>query len=220
MLSASMPSPASGQPLVSIILPVLNAERFLAQALASVAAQTYQHYELLIVDGGSTDGTAALARTAAQALFIPQLGTGLANAWNTGLTTARGQYVGFIEADDLWQADKLARQVAYLEAHPEIEYVITQVQLFLEPGCPLPAGLNPAVFETSHLGRMPGTLIARRALFDAIGMFEDRWQVTPDVEWFARLMAEDVPGAALPQVLLRRRIHESNQILPRSPAPN
>ncbi len=199
-----------GQPLVSIILPVLNAERFLAQALASVHAQSYPHYELLIVDGGSTDGTAALAQRAARARFMPQIGAGLASAWNTGLRAAHGPYVTFIEADDLWRSDKLARQVGHLERHPDVQYVIARVQLFLEPGCPPPAGLNPAVFEDSHVGRMPGTLMARRSLFEAIGMFEDRWRVTPDIDWFARLTAERVPGDVLSEVLLRRRIHESN----------
>ena len=197
-------------PLVSILLPVLNAERFLAQALDSIQAQTYPHYELIIIDGGSSDGTAALARTAPRARWLAQTGAGLANAWNTGLSAAQGEYISFIESDDLWRADKLDVQVHHLKQHTSFQYVIAQVQLFLEPGCPPPAGLNPDVFAGSHVGRMPGTLMARRALFEQIGMFEDRWRVTPDIDWFARLAAEQVPGAVLPEVLLYRRIHESN----------
>ncbi len=197
-------------PLVSIVLPVLNAERFLTQALASIEAQTYPHYELLIVDGGSSDGTAALARRVPQARFMLQTGAGLANAWNTGLHAAHGEYISFIESDDLWRADKLALQVNHLEQHPQHLYTIAQVQLFLEPGCPPPPGLSVAAFQDSHVGRMPGTLMARRSLFDQIGLFEERWQITPDIDWFARLAAEQVLGGELPEVLLLRRIHESN----------
>ena len=200
----------SRQPLVSIVLPVLNAQRFLAQALGSIQAQTYQNYELLIVDGGSTDGTAALARQAPGARFMPQTGAGLANAWNTGVRAAQGEYISFIESDDLWFAEKLALQVAHLEQYPKHQYVIAQVQLFLEPGCARPPGLRPEVFEGSHVGRLPGALMARRSLFDQIGLFEERWQVTPDIDWFARLAAEQVPGTELPEVLLFRRIHDSN----------
>ena len=205
-----MADPTGSAPLVSIILPVRNAERFLTQALASVQAQTYQHYELIIVDGESTDNTAALARAAPGARFLPQTGAGLANAWNTGLANTRGELVSFIESDDRWRADKLALQATYLTQHPELQYVTARVQLFLEPGCPRPPELNPAAFEGSHAGRMPGTLMARRTLFDQIGGFEPRWQVSPDIDWFARLAAEAVPGAMLPEVLLYRRIHETN----------
>jgi len=208
------PAPRRGDmrslPLVSIMLPVLNAERFLPQGLASIHAQSYSNYEVIVVDGGSTDATPALAQHAANVRYLPQAGPGLAGAWNTGLQAARGQYISFLESDDLWSPDKLARQVDYLEQHLDRQYVIGQVRLFLEPGCALPAGLNPAVFEGSHIGRMPGTLMARRGLFDQIGLFEPRWQITPDIDWFARLAAEGVPGAALPDVLLFRRIHETN----------
>jgi glycosyltransferase involved in cell wall biosynthesis len=201
---------ANPPPVVSILLPVLNAQRFLGQALASLEAQTFQDYEVIIVDGGSTDGTAALAQAAPRARFMPQSGPGLASAWNTGLQAARGRYISFIESDDLWSAEKLAWQVSYLEQHPADQFVIGQVQLFLEPGCALPPGLNPAVFEGSHLGRMPGTLMARRALFEQVGLFDPRWQITPDIEWFARLEADAIPGGALPHVLLLRRIHDKN----------
>ena len=198
------------QPLVSVILPVLNAERFLPQALASIHAQTYPNYEIVIVDGGSTDATRALALQSARVRLLPQAEPGLANAWNTGLEAARGRYISFLESDDLWSPDKLARQVALLDQRPEIQYVIGRVELFLEPGCPLPPGLNPAVFEGIHVGHMPGTLMARRGLFDQIGQFENRWRVTPDVEWFARLDADGVPGVTMPEVVLRRRIHQTN----------
>ena len=201
---------AQAGPLVSIILPVLNAARFLGQALASVAAQTYAHYEIVAVDGGSSDETPAMLAAAPRTRCLRQTGMGLPAAWNTGLAAAQGESICFLDSDDLWPADRLARQVSYLAQHPQALYVLGHVQLFLEPGCPQPVSLAQAAFEGSHLGHMPGTLLAWRELFDRLGGFETQWRIASDIEWFARLGDAALPGAELPEVVLYRRIHETN----------
>lgn len=88
--------------------------------------------------------------------------------------------------------------------------MIGQVKLFIEPGSNRPASLKADALDGSHIGHMPGTIMVRRELFDTIGLFEPRWQIAPDIEWFARLQDERVPGAALPEVVLYRRVHEAN----------
>ena len=202
--------------LVSVIIPVYNAERFLAQALDSVAAQDYRPLEVLLIDGGSTDGTAALGEAFARAHAdvtvrpLPQAGSGLAAAWNTGLAAATGEFVAFLDSDDLWLPDKLSAQVAFLRAQPEAQYVIGQVRFFLEPGCPPPATMKPEIFTDDHLARMPGALLARRALFAQIGDFDVSYGISTDIEWFARLAALAVPGGAVPGLVIRKRVHETN----------
>lgn len=203
---------------VSVIVPVFNAERFVAQALATVAAQTYGPIELLVVDGGSTDGTEALVQAATPAhtaqhgpvRWLRQTGTGLAAAWNSGLAAATGEWVAFLDSDDLWSPDKLTQQVAYLRAHPQAQFVIGQVMFFLEPGCPPPTTMKPEVFERDHLARMPGALLARRALFAEVGDFDPAFGISTDIEWFARVMAQGVPNGAVPEVVIRKRVHEAN----------
>jgi len=199
---------------VSVIVPVFNAERFVAQALASVAAQTYRDFELLVVDGGSTDGTEARVQAhAAQhgpVRWVRQAGTGLAAAWNSGLAAATGEWVAFLDSDDLWSPDKLERQAAYLRAHPEAAFVIGQVQFFLEPGCPPPPTMKPEVFAGDYLARMPGALLARRTLFDEVGAFDTSFGVATDMEWFARVMALEIPSGAVEGVVIRKRVHETN----------
>jgi glycosyltransferase involved in cell wall biosynthesis len=201
---------APAGPLVSIVLPVLNASRFLEQALASVTAQAYLPNEIVAVDGGSTDGTLDTLAAAPRARVLRQAGQGLPAAWNEGIAAARGQYVCFLDADDLWPANRLDLQIRHLEAQPEALFCIGHVMLFLEPGCRLPATLNPAALAGSHLGHMPGTLMARRALFDQVGVFEMHWRIASDIEWFARLRDAHVPGVELSDVLLYRRIHDAN----------
>lgn len=199
---------------VSVIIPVFNAERFVAQALASVAAQTYPHREVIVVDGGSTDQTEAIVRAhaaePAAVRWVPQTGTGLAAAWNSGLAAATGEWVAFLDSDDLWLPDKLAQQVAYLRAHPEAQFVIGQVRFFLEPGCPPPTTMKPEIFEADHLARMPGALLARRTLFETAGNFDPSFGISTDIEWFARVMALGVPNGAVPGVVIRKRVHETN----------
>jgi glycosyltransferase involved in cell wall biosynthesis len=197
-------------PLVSIILPVYNAARYVCQALDSVYAQTYSDYEIVMVHGASTDNTDEVVREASRVRHVAQTGRGLADAWNAGLAAAVGELICFLDSDDLWPDYKLERQEGYLDQHPPVEYVIGQVTFFLEPGCTAPAALRPEIFAGPHIGYMPGTLMARRRLFDRLGDFGTEWTITPDIEWFARAQADRVTFAALPDVLLNKRVHDDN----------
>jgi glycosyltransferase involved in cell wall biosynthesis len=121
----------ASNPLVSTIVIFLNEERFLAEAIESVLAQTYLHWELILVDDGSTDRSSAIARTYAerqpdQIRYVEHEGhanRGMGASRNLGLDHARGAYVGFLDADDVWMPNKLRDQVAILEAHPDVDMV-------------------------------------------------------------------------------------------------
>jgi glycosyltransferase involved in cell wall biosynthesis len=113
--------------LVSTIIIFLDGERFIEEAIASVFAQTYPHWELLLVDDGSTDGSSAIARRLAEkhpdrVRYLEHPGhanRGMSASRNLGISAARGTYVGFLDADDTWLPAKLAEQVPLLRAHPE-----------------------------------------------------------------------------------------------------
>lgn len=109
--------------LVSVVLPFFNGARYIVDALDSVASQTYVNVELIVVDDGSEEIEtsrlrAALATSPFKVVYIRQENRGIAAAYNTGIANARGEYVSFIEQDDVWFAEKLAADVAYLDAHP------------------------------------------------------------------------------------------------------
>jgi len=116
----------STSPLVSVVAIFLNAERFLDEAVRSVIAQTYPQWELLLVDDGSTDGSSAIARAWAEreprrVRYLEHPGhqnRGMSESRNLGLQHARGEYLAMLDADDVWLPEKLARQVAILEANP------------------------------------------------------------------------------------------------------
>ncbi len=112
--------PANSAPLVSVVVPTFNGERFLGDTLRSVLAQTHPAVEIITVDDGSTDGSAALvAAVAPRALRLSQGNAGVSAARNRGLAAARGRYVIFLDQDDIWHPQQLERQVAWLEQHPE-----------------------------------------------------------------------------------------------------
>lgn len=116
--------PLPAQPLVSVVIPAYNAERFVLDALRSVLAQDYAPLEILLVDDGSQDGTVALVeREAPSVRIIRQANAGAAAARNTGLREARGDLVCLLDADDGWFPGKLAAQVEHLRLHPEVGLV-------------------------------------------------------------------------------------------------
>jgi glycosyltransferase involved in cell wall biosynthesis len=196
--------------LVSVIVPTLNAERYLAEALDSIAAQTYTRWEVVLVDGGSTDGTLAVADRYDGVRVVAQRGRGLADAWNCGLDEARGELIAFLDSDDRWADDKLSRQVAALEADAGIACVIANVRFVLEPGSELPPGLAPAVLETDHVASMPSALLARRELFDRVGSFDTALTITPDIDWFRRVSDAQERLAVVPELLVYKRVHDRN----------
>ena len=202
-----MPSTASD---ISVVLPVLNGERFLADALESVAGQSAAPGEILVVDGGSTDRSREIARDFNGVRILTQPGRGLSNAWNHGIRCASGDLIAFIESDDHWPADKLADQVGFLEHHAECDYVIGRVRFFLEPGHEVPRGFKPELLTGDQPGRIPGTLMARKQVFERVGFFDETLSIAADVDWFARCKDAGVREGRLETVLLQKRVHGSN----------
>lgn len=195
---------------ISVIIVVQNGERYLAEAIESVLAQTYQPDEIIIVDGKSTDNTERIAKSYQQVRYMCQVGRGLANARNTGIDSAHGELIAFLDHDDLWIPKKLSMQVNYFIKNPETQYTNTRVKLFLEPECSLRPGFPKKLLEEEHLGRTPGTLVARKSLFNLIGSFNPEFTIGCDVEWFTRAKDYNISMAFIPEVLLYKRIHNTN----------
>lgn len=197
-------------PLISVIIAVKNGERFLASAIHSVLDQDYRPFEMIVVDGQSVDKTAEIAKSFETIHYIYQVDQGIANAYNIGIEAARGEFVAFLSHDDLWTPDKLSAQMSHMLAHPEIQYTVAKVKFFLEPGCSIPPGFRKELLENDHVGHIMETLVARRALFEAIGKFDPSLTISEDVDWFARAIDNDIPMTVLPRVLLLKRVHEVN----------
>src|SRR5664280_3075793 len=128
-------------PRVSVIIPAYNAEAFLARALRSVVAQTFDDYEIVLVDDGSTDGTAEIARSFKQARYFHQPNRRQPATRNRGLKEAKGELIAFLDADDEWLPEKLERQLAFMsERDSQISFTDTYVS---SKGCLLYTSPSP-----------------------------------------------------------------------------
>jgi glycosyltransferase involved in cell wall biosynthesis len=191
-------------------MPVKNGEPYLDQAIESVLGQTRTPHELVVVDGGSTDRSVEIARSYPGLRCLEQAGSGFAGAWNEGVAAAAGDLLAFIDSDDLWEPDKLEKQVALLDARPEVDYVISHVRFFLEPGHACPPGFRPELLEGDHVANMPSALLVRRSAFDAAGVFRTDLTIANDIDWFARAKDAPLTLATVPEVLVHKRVHDTN----------
>jgi glycosyltransferase involved in cell wall biosynthesis len=194
--------------LVSVVVPAFQAERFLGPALDSALAQDHPALEVIVVDDGSTDGTARIAASRPVRL-LSQPNQGPAAARNAGIAAARGEYLAILDADDLWPHDRVSTQAAHLDAHPEVGLVLGLTHAFLSPGEPHDRPF-PRTSDGELVAGIPGTMMVRRSVLDAVGRFDEDLRLCEDVDWLARAKDQGVVIAMLDQVMLRYRIHRGN----------
>ncbi len=198
-------------PKVCAIVPVHDGAAFLDQALRSVAEQDYPALEIIVVDDGSGDDSAEIARRHRGVRVIQQENQGVAVARNTGITASDAELLAFLDQDDLWMPGKLEAQVRRLLIDPGLGYVLGQQILMLEPGTAPPPWIAAALFERHHVGYFPGTLVARRWAFECVGLFAPAAPPAEGADWFARANDAGVAMAIVPEVVLAKRIHAHNQ---------
>jgi len=200
------------QPLISCIVPVYNCELYLREAIDSILAQTYRPLEIVVVDDGSTDGTAdVVASYGARLLYLRQGNAGPAAARNRGLKLAEGEFVAFLDADDVWHPDKLMRQMACFTTHPKLELCLTYVEnVWIRELKAERERLQNHKFARPLPGYLIQTLLARRTLFDTLGFFDPALQPSEDTDWFLRAFEKQVVTQVVPDVLVSRRLHGRN----------
>ena len=197
-------------PLVSAVIAVYNGEQFLAEALNSALAQTYRPIEIIVVDDGSTDRSCAIAQAYAEVRYIYQSHHGLSVSRNIGIHAARGEFIAFLDADDLWTPNKLSIQLAYMREHPELGYTGTRAQLFLESNVTAPTWLRENVLTKDHADLTPSALVIRRQVFEQIGYFDSHYGISNDLDWLSRALDGGVQKAIVPEMLLSKRLHTTN----------
>lgn len=183
------------QPLVTAVIPAYNAERFLADAIASVLDQTYPHIECVVVDDGSTDGTIAVAeRFMSQIRLVSTPNEGVSAARNKGAAAGSGPLLAFLDADDLWLPKKIERQVDEMQRRDDLAMTYTGVFLVDEdldfrgrigPPPPVAALRNTLLMEPPIL--MTVTYLIRRTVFEAEGGFDGSLSTSADCDFSCRV---------------------------------
>lgn len=199
------------QPLISCIVPVYNGERFLAEAIDSILAQTYRSTEIIVVDDGSTDSTSKITRQyASRVTCARQVNAGATVARNRGIGLARGEFIAFLDADDLWYEDKLRRQLHRFKENRELGYCITHMKNFwVEELRDEAERLNKHKLSEIQPGAA-STFFARRSAFDQVGLLNVELRNRDIQEWMLRADKKGLIREVLPDVLVSRRIHTAN----------
>lgn len=208
---------------VSVIIPVYNSAHYLGMALASVLRQSHQAMEVIVIDDGSTDDIASVLAslqtettgccTAESKLPIRyhyQPNAGPAVARNRGVALATGNLLAFLDADDWWHPEKLARQVALLNQQPNLGYVVSHMRVQLEANTAWPASLNRAHYQNEPRCLLPSALVVRRTTLAEVGGFDESYRYSDDADWFLRAKDRGVPFAVVPEPLVYKRIHTTN----------
>lgn len=205
-------------PLASVVIPAHNAGLFLEATLDSVLQQTLADFELIVVDDGSTDSTPELLRKQSDSRLrvVRQPNQGPSAATNTGLGLARGVYVGFLDHDDLWEKTKLARHVAFLEDHPEVDLTFSWSRLVDESGRRLALHTRhwrgPLSFQQMLMDFVIGNtsaVVIRRLALDGAGWFDPELSHYYDMELFLRVaLLRPNNVHAIPEELTFYRRHE------------
>jgi glycosyltransferase involved in cell wall biosynthesis len=196
---------------VSVIIPVRDGERYLGEAIDSVLAQTRMPDEVMVVDDGSVDATPhVIASYGTRIRSVRIRPSGLATALNRGIAATSAEYVAFLDSDDVWDADKLATQLAVFEREEDAEAVFGLVQQFLsEEANPslvqqveIPSAPQPGLFKTA--------MLLKRTALDRVGPFEEDLDTSDFMDWYARALDCGLV-IRMPQVVVaHRRIHGAN----------
>jgi glycosyltransferase involved in cell wall biosynthesis len=201
---------------VSIIIPAYNAAKYLRESVESALAQTYSEREIIIVDDGSTDGTSQILAEYGDAIrVIHQTNQGSAAACNTGVAVAQGEWVAFLDADDVWLPEKLAQQIEYC-GNTAISH--TDSICF---GDALSSEVRRSSFEPPYTGKVlrellirnfitKSTVLMRRQVFQDFGGFDPSYIAVEDWPFFLKVCAEHELGY-LPEAVVRYRVHKKSK---------
>jgi cellulose synthase/poly-beta-1,6-N-acetylglucosamine synthase-like glycosyltransferase len=207
-----------GNPRVSVVVPAYNVSTYIADALGSLAAQTFSAFEALVVDDGSTDDTAQVVQSFCDRdrrfKLLQKPNGGLSSARNYGIQFATGDYIALLDADDTYRPQKLANHVAVLDQHPEIGVVYSASQIIRDDGRPTFMALSGKPIYADPLHAMlcknfvghGSNAVFRRCLVDQVGNFDETLRSSEDADFWLRIAATDWGFYRVPQRLCCYRV--------------
>jgi glycosyltransferase involved in cell wall biosynthesis len=193
---------------VSVIMATKNSQLRIDRALSSIDDQGDSILEVVVVDAGSTDGTQAILAAHPRVKLVVGEGTGFAEAWNQGIAAASGEFIAFLDSDDYWASDAVARHLEVLTHDSEIDATVGKVRFFLDQDH-VPKSFRSELLEHSVVGNMPGTVMVRHRKLTDVGDFPIELGIAADIEWFARLR-DSLVVEPIDSVVLHKSVHDSN----------
>jgi glycosyltransferase involved in cell wall biosynthesis len=210
-------------PRLSVVVPAYEAERYLEACLDSVLAAVRacpavsppeSRVQVIVVDDGSTvEAARVLSAYRERIELIRQPNAGSAAARNRGVAAARGEYLAFLDADDVWCRDKVRLQLAAFAADPGLEACFGLMESFHSEELDEAARARLPIASGAMPAYTPCSILVKRAAFARVGTFDTRWRVGEFVDWYARARDSGLRETLIPELVTRRRIHGANQSL-------
>lgn len=191
---------------ISAIITCFNSARFIAQAVESIRLQSVPPDEIVVIDDGSTDRTGEIVRSLGGIHYFHQQNQGSSAARNAGVAAARNDWVAFLDADDLWHPQKLEKQQALAAASHGAHALFGHAVNFHDGTPPesIPENQSIPAF-------VPGAGLFRREWLLGPGVFQNEFRAGEVVEWFSRMQRSGLNHAIIPEIVLYRRLHDSNK---------
>ncbi len=198
-------------PTISVVIPSFNTSPYIGEAIQSVLDQSLRPSEVIVVDDGSTDDTVDVAAAFGDPVRVfPQPHRGPAASRNFGVAQAQGDLLAFLDSDDLWTTDKLEKQVETLQRDGELQGVFGLVRQFYTPGLEVSEAQRQKLEATVETGYHAGALLICRDAFDSVGPFDETFKLGEFIDWYARAQDIRLKLITLREVLMLRRIHNTN----------
>ncbi len=208
-----------GNQLVSIIIPAFNAEKYIKETLKSALGQTYKNIEVIVVDDGSTDKTAEMVKSFndPRLIYIHQGNKGQSAARNAGIQKAKGEYIAFLDSDDLFLPQKIERQVEFLKNHPDCGLCYCKIyhffsdkpqKLFYNPVPNYSGFIFDKFLENSVVNPLAAFL--RKEYLDKYGGFKDDWRRCDEQYLWLKLAFNKVKFCYLDEILAYYRVNENS----------
>ncbi len=208
---------------VSILMPAYNAERYLAETIDSILAQTYQNFELLIIDDGSKDNTLAIAKSYAKKdqriKVISQANSGVSNTLNRGIELIENEWICRMDADDLMMPNRIERQLAFIQEHPDIAVASSFIYNIDEHGRIIAqyqskfttkAVVDEYVRTNQMINFHHPAVIMRKSIIQAVGGYRGQFLVAQDCDLWNRVVEQGYTVLVQPEYLVKYRIHSSS----------
>lgn len=195
--------------MIGVVIPAYNSVRFLPDTIASVRAQQGPPLPIVVVDDGSTDGTAELAESMGPDIrVIRQSNQGPAAARNAGVAATDVEWIAFLDADDLWPEGRISTLHDHVRTDPSLRLVVGRTQLVVEK----PADSGPSLERSGAPWHAPvfGSTLIHRDAFDLVGSIDSALEPAEDMDWFIRARERDLPTGVIPETTLLYRLHGDN----------
>ena len=207
--------------LVAIIIPTFNTGKYIKEAVDSAINQTYKNKEIIVVDDGSTDNTKEILDIYIQdnkIKYIYQENKGLAGARNTGIKAANGDYIAFLDSDDIFLPNKIEKQIEFLENNRDCDVCYCDVWHFYDDEPNKLMKLDYKYYSGSEVLKNllkknfinPLTVVTRRSVVDKYGVFNEYFKRTEDWEYWIRLVWQGVKFCFLPEILAKYRMRKDS----------